>query len=149
MLVVTHSLVGGLVASKISNPPLNPWLTSPLLFIFHFFLDWIPHWDLGIGFKKRSKIINFLLGGFDLAVALIICWFIFQKNLPLNPWLWLGIFFSILPDLLEFPVLFLNWRIFPFSQIEILHSHYFHRKAKFLVGILPQIVIILLVLLLK
>lgn len=145
MLVLTHSLVGGLVASKIKNP----LVTSPFLFGFHFILDRIPHWDLGVGFRQRKKIINFFLGLIDLGTSLVVCWLFFQKGQALNFFLWLGIFFSILPDFLEFPALFLNWRFFPFSTIEKIHSEIFHRKTSFWKGIIPQIIIIFLVFMLK
>lgn len=143
MLIVTHSLIGGVISSKINNP----LLSSPLLFFLHLLFDRIPHWDLGVGFKKRKMIFNFLLGGMDFTLGMLLCWFVFQKENPLI--IWLGIFFSILPDLIEFPALFLNWHFPPFSQFEVLHSRYFHRKTKFLWGIIPQILIILLVFMIK
>jgi len=144
MLVITHALIGGFVASKISNPVVS----SPLLVASHFLLDRIPHWDLGTGFRKRKKVTNFLLGGTDFISAIGICWFIFQKNLPFNPLLWTGVFFSLLPDFLEFPALFLNWRFFPFNKLELIHSQIFHRREKFPQGLIPQILIIAGILLL-
>jgi len=138
MLVITHALVGGLVATKISHPI----ITSPLLFLTHLFLDRIPHWDLGTDFRKRKKVVNFLLGLTDLLGGIGACWLIFQKTFPLNPLLWTGVFFSLLPDFLEFPALFLNWRFFPFDKLEFVHSHYFHRKSKFPQGLILQIIII-------
>jgi len=144
MLVVTHALVGGLIASKIPNPV----VFSPLIITSHFLLDRIPHWDLGTGFRKRKKIINFFLGWADLISAIGICWFIFQKNLPFNPLLWTGVFFSLLPDFLEFPALFLNWKFFPFDKLELIHSQIFHRKTKFPQGLIPQVLIIAGILLL-
>ncbi|MGB9706842.1 MAG: hypothetical protein ACPLXP_02090 [Microgenomates group bacterium] len=142
MLVATHALVGGFLATKISNPI----IFSPLLVFSHLLLDRIPHWDLGTGFKKRKMVVNFLLGGGDLLAGTVICWFIFQRNSPFNPLLWTGVFFSLLPDFLEFPALFLNWRFFPFDKLELVHSHYFHRKAKFPQGLILQIIIIGLIL---
>jgi len=138
MLVVTHALVGGFVSSKISNPVIS----SPLLVISHFLLDSIPHWDLGTEFRKRKKIINFLLGWVDLLGGIGICWLIFQKNSPFKPLLWTGVFFSLLPDFLEFPALFLNWRFFPFDKLKLIHSYFFHRKAKFPQGLILQLIII-------
>jgi len=144
MLVITHAMVGGFVASKISDP----FISSPLLIVSHFILDRIPHWDLGTGFRKRKKIVNFLLGWTDLIGGIALCWFIFQKNFSFNPMLWTGVFFSLLPDFLEFPALFFDWRFFPFDKIELIHSHYFHRKEKFPQGLIPQILIIAGILLL-
>jgi len=138
MLVVTHALVGGFIASKISNPVLS----SPLIIASHFLLDSIPHWDLGTEFRKRKRITNFLLGWADLIGGIAICWVIFQKNFPFNPLLWTGVFFSLLPDILEFPALFLGWSFFPFDKLELIHSHYFHRKAKFPRGLILQLIII-------
>jgi len=144
MLVVTHALVGGFVASKISNPVIS----SPLIFASHFLLDRIPHWDLGTGFRKRKKIINFLLGWADLIGGIGICWLILQKNSPFKPLLWTGVFFSLLPDFLEFPPLFLNWKFFPLDKLEIIHSHLLHRRTKFPQGLIPQFIIIAGILLL-
>jgi len=144
MLIITHALVGGFFASKISNPIIS----SPLIFVSHFLLDHIPHWDLGTGFRKRKKIVNFLLGLADLIGTIGICWFIFQKNLPFNLLVWIGILFSILPDFLEFPPLFLGWRFFPFGKLETFHSQIIHRRAKFPQGLIPQILIIAGILLL-
>lgn len=138
MLVTIHALIGAFVASKIPKPV----ITSPLLFLSHLFLDRLPHWDFGTDFRKRKKIINALLGGFDLLAGIVTCWFVFQKTRPFNPLLWVGVFFSLLPDFLEFPALFLNFRPFPFSKFEILHSRYFHRKHQFPKGLILQIIII-------
>jgi len=144
MLAVTHSLVGGFTATKITNP----FISSPLLVISHLLLDRIPHWDLGTNFKKRKKIINFLLAGGDLFAGIAACFFIFQRNSPFNPLLWTGVFFSLLPDFLEFPALFLNWRFFPFDKLELIHSYFFHRKEKFPQGLISQLIIISAILLL-
>ena len=138
MLATTHALVGGFVASKISNPIIY----SPLLIVSHFLLDSIPHWDLGIDFRKREKVVNFLIGGADLAAGIGMCWLIFQKDHPFNPLLWAGVFFSLLPDFLEFPSLFLGWRFFPFDKLELIHSYFFHRKINFPQGLIPQLMII-------
>jgi len=138
MLVTTHALVGGLVATKIPNPI----VTSPLLFLSHLFLDRLPHWDFGTGFRKRKKITNFFLGGLDLLGGIAACWLVFQKNLPLNPLLWTGVFFSLLPDFLELPALFLDFRPFPLNKFETLHSCCFHRKHQFPQGLILQIIIV-------
>lgn len=145
MLVTTHALVGGFVASKIPSPIIS----SPLIVISHLFLDRLPHWDFGTGFRKRKKVTNFFLGLVDLSAGLSLCWFIFQKSLPLNPLLWTGVFFSLLPDFLELPPLFLDFRPFPFNKFENLHSRYFHRKHQFPQGLILQIIIIGLIFMLK
>ncbi len=142
MLVTTHALVGGFLATKISNP----FVTSPLLFLSHLFLDRLPHWDFGTGFRKRKKITNFFLGGLDLLGGISTCWLVFQKTLPLNPLLWTGVFFSLLPDFLELPPLFLDFRPFPFNKFETLHSRFFHRKHQFPQGLILQVIIIGIVL---
>jgi len=138
MMLVTHATFGAFLATKISDP----LISSPLLVASHFAFDRIPHWDLGRGFKKRAKLFNLILGGIDFSTAIFLCWLIFQNNKPLNPLLWTGVFFSLLPDFLEFPVLFLDWKFFPFNKLEIIHSHYFHRRTKFPQGLIPQLIII-------
>lgn len=149
MLVGIHALAGGFIATKIPQP----LISYPLILGVHFLMDSIPHWDFGTGMvsgkNKRSKAKTALLGIIELLAGIIFCWFLFQKGFPLNPKLWGGILMGILPDLLEVPPLFLNYRPFPLNKIEYFHSCIAHRSGSFPNGLIPQIIILSAVILLS
>ena len=145
MLVTTHGIIGGFIATQIPQPLIN----IPLAILAHFAADRIPHCDFGTNFKKRRKEINFLLGLLDLSGAFLFPYLIFQQGKPFNPVIWGAVLASILPDLLELPPLFFNCRPFPLDKIEGFHSKRIHRRLKFPWGLVPQILIILLILLLN
>lgn len=145
MFVTTHALTGGLLASKVPNP----LFSYPLILISHFLMDRLPHWDFGTASKRSQKILIAIFGFIDLTIALILSWLIFQKETPFLPIVWGGVILSFLPDLIELPALLFEFRPFPLNKFEQFHSRYFHRKNKFLPGLIPQIIILALVLLFR
>jgi len=137
MLLVTHSLVSATLAQKIQKPL---WYI-PLALAVHLLMDAIPHWDLGISFKKRTKKQNLILAFLDGMSGLVIVFFLFQYQKAFSPHPWLGITAGLAFDFLEAPALFLNLPLVP--QIDYLHSKVFHQKSKNLFqGVLPQVIII-------
>jgi hypothetical protein len=142
MLVITHALVGGFLTQKISPP----FLSYPLVLASHFLMDRLPHWDVGALFSVSRKKMLAVFGAFDLVGALVLSWLVFQKSSPFKPFLWGGVFLSILPDLIEFPVIFFDFRPYPLKKFEDFHSRFFHRKARFWPGLIPQIILVILVL---
>ena len=145
MFVTTHALTGGLLASKVANP----LFSYPLILISHFLMDRIPHWDFGTAFKRTQKARIAIFGFVDLTTALVLAWLVFQKNASFNPLLWGGVILSFLPDLIELPALLFEFRPFPLNKFEQFHSRCFHRKNKFLPGLIPQIIILALILLFR
>ncbi|MBN1263237.1 MAG: hypothetical protein JW991_02680 [Candidatus Pacebacteria bacterium] len=142
MLLVTHALAGATIVTKIKNP----LFSFPFAFIFHFLMDYIPHWDLGTSFNKRSKLENFILASLDGMLSLFLVFVFFQRNKPFSSNLWLGVGCSLLPDLLEGPAIFFGWQLFP--RLNYFHSNISHQKSQHLLpGLLPQITILVLVLL--
>lgn len=143
MLSTTHALTGGFIATKIENPALS----LPLILFVHYATDAIPHWDFGTGLRKRGRLKTALWGIAELIIALLSSWFIFQKNHPFSFILWLGIFLSLVPDFLEAPALFLGLELPFLDKLSVVH-HRFHRRCLLPLGLLPQIIIILIILLL-
>ena len=143
MLATTHSLTSALIVTKVSPP----WLSLPLILIFHYLLDLIPHWDTGSGMTqglktKRKAFIETLI---DLAVAATLVFFFFQKGQSFSPLLWGGVILGILPDLLEFPALFFDFRPFPLNYLEKFHNKIMHRRGKLPWGLINQLIIIALI----
>lgn len=146
MLSTTHTLTSALIISKIPNP----YLSFPLILVVHYAYDAIPHCDTGTGLTdgKKTKKKAFFLTLIDLAFAFTLVFLLFQINEPLSPILWLGIIFGISPDLIEFPALFLDLRPFPIKKLEEFHNRY-HKRLKCPLGLIPQILIILLILIFR
>jgi uncharacterized membrane protein len=142
MLSTTHALTGGFIFTKIGNP----FFSFPLILAAHYAMDLIPHWDFGTEIWKRGRLKTALLGITELLVALLLSWLLFQKNQPFSLLLWLGIFLSLIPDFLDAPLLFLKLHL-PFSEELTRFHHFFHRKHSFPLGLLPQVIIILALLL--
>lgn len=143
MLAITHALTGGFIATKVENPALS----LPLILLVHYAMDLVPHWDLGTGLKKRGRARTAFWGTVELLVAFLATWFLFQKNHPISLILWLGILVSLTPDFLDAPLLFLGLNL-PFSEKLYRFHHRFHRKHVLPLGLLPQIIIIIAILLL-
>lgn len=143
MLSTTHALTGGFIATKIESPTLS----LPLILLVHYATDAIPHWDFGAGIRKRGRLKTALWGIAELIIALLVSWFLFQKNHPFSFILWLGILVSLTPDFLDAPYHFLGLNLPFFDKLYRLH-HRFHRKHLLPLGLLPQIIIILIILLL-
>lgn len=152
MFLTTHALASGLLAEKISNP----LVTYPLILVTHFLMDSLPHWDFGSyageelqkkgqikSLRKRIKLG--ILGAIDISLALILAYLVFRKIILVKPEIIGGVLVGLLPDFLEVPPLFLNWRPFPLNKFEEFHSHRLHKSAKFPLGLLPQIIILILV----
>ncbi|OGM13733.1 hypothetical protein A3A76_02420 [Candidatus Woesebacteria bacterium RIFCSPLOWO2_01_FULL_39_23] len=113
MLETPHVIVGAVIASKVGNP----YLAIPLAFISHFVLEKVPHWNphLNVETVKFGKVTSqsFRLVLLDSFIALISGLTIASWSLP-NATQALTIigasFFAVLPDLVEAPYFFLNWK---------------------------------------
>jgi hypothetical protein len=141
MMSFAHGLSGALIVSKVPNPAIS----IPLTIAVHFAEDYIPHWDFGTGLssKKQTKKAAFFLELFiDLPLSILLVYYFFQHNQPFSPLPWIGWFFCLLPDFIEFPYLFLNWNFSPLKEYDKFH-HLLHRSTpKFFLGIFPQLLIV-------
>ncbi|MBI3103409.1 hypothetical protein HYZ05_00555 [Candidatus Daviesbacteria bacterium] len=117
MTATAHALVGGAIAASIPNPALG----LPLSFISHPILDMIPHWDFGVGWRKKNKVTLLLESILDLALGIGLAYLIFglpagQAGKNINPLYFLScIFFSEVWDILMMPYLLFGWKIPPFK----------------------------------
>jgi hypothetical protein len=113
MLETPHVAVAAAIATKVPNP----LIAIPLSFISHFALDKMPHWNphiisetkqFGHPTPKSTKIIIA-----DSAVALVLGSVIAYNTLP-NTNVAISVmlcsFFSVLPDLIEFPYFYFKRR---------------------------------------
>lgn len=146
MLATTHSLTSALIVSKVSPPALS----LPLVLIFHYLLDIIPHWDTGSGLTnglktKRKAVVETII---DLIIAAGLVFFFFQRGKPFSPLLWGGVILGLSPDLLELPSLFFGFRPFPLNYLEKFHTEFMHRRGKLPWGFLTQLILMALIFLL-
>ena len=141
MTATAHALVGGAIATSIHNPALGLTLSIAS----HPFLDMIPHWDEGWGWKNKSKLRLFIESSFDLCLGVGLTVILFGQFT--NLWYLLTcIFMAVVWDLLMIPYLILNWKFAPFSWIYKI-QHHMQGKAKLPWGILTQVVTVLAVIL--
>jgi hypothetical protein len=148
MLSIVHGPTGAFISSKIPNP----FISIPLILASHYLEDHIPHWDVGQGLtkKKKSKKAAFLEELFiDFPLSIIFILVFFQIGKPFDYRIWIGWFFGLLPDFLEFPHLFLGTRITPFRQLAAFHTWCHRSTPSRFWGLLPQFLVITAILLLK
>lgn len=110
MTATAHALIGGAIAASVPNPVIG----IPLVAISHPIADMIPHWDFGIGWKKKNKLVLFLQSFADLTIGVILAFLLFGNSTN-NLYLFLAIFISESWDLLQAPYWLFNWKFLPFS----------------------------------
>lgn len=143
MTATAHALVGASIATMIPNPA----IALPLVFLSHFLLDKIPHWDPLT--NKLNKTFPRILTeiGFDYVISYVLVILIFgvlfqSQNLP---YLLLAAFISQLPDTLEAPYI-LTKKHFPVFYQLYQVQHWFHdvlfnARLKAPWGIVTQVVV--------
>lgn len=133
MTATAHALVGGAIAYSVQNPALGITLS----FLSHPLLDFIPHWDFGWGWRKKTKLKLFWQAFLDLAAGVFLSYVLFGQFINLY-YFYACLFGSVLWDLLEIPYWFFNWRFFPFGALHSI-QHQIQGKAKLPWGVLTQI----------
>jgi hypothetical protein len=149
MLSIAHGATGALIATAIPNP----LISTPAILAVHFLQDSIPHWDFGQGLTKKikSKKASFfqeLLIDLPATIVLIYLWFPGTSG-QINYLALYGLFIALLPDFLEFPYLFLNWRFWPIKQIARFHNSVHRSIPNKIRGLWPQALTLIIVYLLK
>lgn len=148
MLSIAHGTTGAFITTKIPYPAVS----IPLAIAAHFLEDYIVHWDVGQGLTKKTKskraaFIEELV--WDLPLSILLVYIFFQHGKPFDYRPWLGWFLGLLPDFLEFPYLFLNWRFFPMAQLAKIHAAFHRSTPEKLRGLAPQIILILVLFLFR
>ncbi len=135
MTATAHALIGGAIAASTPN---NPTLGITLAALSHPILDFIPHWDFGLGWRKKTKILLFLQAMADLIFGVVVTFLFFGK--ATNPlYLLICIFMSLSWDIMQAPYWLLGWKFFPFSTFYKV-QHEINKKARLPWGILTQAV---------
>ncbi len=112
MTATAHAIVGGAIAASGIHPALGITLSC----ISHPLLDMVPHWDLGWGWRQKSKVRLFTEATCDVLVGFAISYALFGAGV--NFWYFCAcIIASISWDLMEVPYWFLKWSFFPFGAI--------------------------------
>jgi hypothetical protein len=129
MILSTHAIVGGAIASLF---PSHPLLVASLGFASHFAIDAIPHWDYplqsisvkpeasGTALKvDRGLFLDLSLIGFDACVGLLLALWLFATADCVGV-IALGALAGMLPDAMQFA-----HRLWPRQPLEALQQ--FHR----------------------
>lgn len=117
MLITPHVVLGAAIGSKIDNP----YLIAPIALGSHFLLDKIPHWQETLYPYEPTKLtyIRILL---DIILSIGILYFL-AKIIPFQANIYIGIFFSLLPDMdalamkyrnllkINFIKIYYNWHV--------------------------------------
>ncbi|OGH11762.1 MAG: hypothetical protein A2857_03845 [Candidatus Levybacteria bacterium RIFCSPHIGHO2_01_FULL_36_15] len=96
MTATGHALVGALIAGKISNP----LISVPLAFASHFVCDYIPHWDEGTYWRKKSRLRLFNETVVDVVISLTLSFVLYRNILLQSDYvsLYLCVFAAQFPD---------------------------------------------------
>jgi len=141
MLITPHAVLGASIAAKIQNP----FLVLSISFFSHYFLDLIPHWQETLYPyipTKKTVIRTF----FDLLISFVIVFFIAKDSKM--PWLiWSAGVIANIPDLDT--LISLNKKCLKFTPFKTYYNFHLkiQRETGSLLGILPQLFIVLLSLL--
>lgn len=141
MIELAHAATGGLIAYKIGNP----LLSLPLAFASHFLIDLLPHWNPHLGREKKKlgkiKKETFLVVILDCLAGLAIGLYLASLVWP-NAWQALfiigGCFAGILPDLIEAPYYFFNWKSKLIKRMIVFQEAH-HWNVPFLFGVIFQL----------
>lgn len=133
MTATAHALIGGAIAASVPDPALGITLSA----VSHPIVDLIPHWDFGLGWKSRNKVLLFFQASADFIFGVILAFLIFG-NTTNHLYLLLCILISESWDILQMPYLLLNWKFLPFSAFYHIGSAT-NNKANMFWGIVSQI----------
>lgn len=148
MLSISHGLTGALIATKLGHPV----LFIPACFVAHYLEDWIPHWDVGTGLStgKRKKSTAIILELIELAITVALVYLLWRpagiQTLLLAG---AGAFTILLPDFMEAPRNFLKWEPVFLKHFNDFHGLFHHSTPNMVLGLLPQIAVVIAVFLLR
>lgn len=154
MLSIAHCAAGAVIAVQLKDPVLY----VPVILASHYFLDWVPHWDVGTGLsngsRKRFDAFRFEL--IDLAIAGLFVVVLYPSipflNAPVSihtitPFL--GAFIGLIPDFIEAPRNFFKWNPWFLKPLNAFH-HAVHRSTPNKIeGLTPQIMLLVMLFLLR
>jgi len=148
VLELPHTLIGAAIGIKTGNP----FLAFPLALISHILVDLIPHWNPSLCTevekygrpKKNSMLIIIgdstlaLITGLAIAAMVLPDWRLFLVII-------FSCFFAVLPDLVEAPYFFFNYKPKILKHL-ISWQHNHQGRASMIPGLLIQVLTIVLAL---
>jgi hypothetical protein len=97
MLSTAHLLTGAAIGTVVQNP----WQVVLISVILHFVWDSWPHWDPD--YNKWKKRDFYLVSSLDMLIGLCLGWW--TVGAGMNYLIFLGMFFSVFPDILTMVVI--------------------------------------------
>lgn len=143
MLSISHAATGAFIAAKLPNP----LVYVPLVLASHYLEDWILHWDVGTGLSNgtRKKHTAILLELIDLALAGVVVWLLVgsytSPNIQMHAYV--GAFVGLVPDFVEAPRNFLHWNPSFLKPFNAFHHSLHHSTPNIVLGLAPQIALLL------
>jgi hypothetical protein len=146
MILSTHAVVGGAIASLLSAHPVIAVVAG---FASHFAIDAIPHWDyplrsirVGRGVDNRSMIVSrgalvdLAKIGLDACVGLALAVWLFATPTTATV-VWLGACAGMLPDPLQFAHSIAPYE--PLKSLQRFHGWmHSRRKLTWKLGVISQ-----------
>jgi hypothetical protein len=136
MILSTHAIVGGAIASLL---PSHPALAALACFASHFAIDAIPHWDYSLRSistgqgadnrrlkMDRDLLLDLMLIGFDALAGLVLAIWLFATSSTIGV-ITLGACAAILPDPLQFAQSLYPYE--PLNSLQRFHG-WIHAKRK-------------------
>lgn len=148
MLSISHSLTGAFIATKIPQPAIY----IPLVLASHYLEDWIPHWDVGTGLSNgsRKKSTAIILELIELSISIYLVYFFWQNATPMTLiHAGVGAFTGLLPDFMEAPRNFLKWEPAFLKPFNNFHGKFHHSTPNMILGLTPQILLVIMIYLLR
>lgn len=147
MLSISHVATGALIATKV-----HPLLAIPLIFASHYLEDWIPHWDVGTGLSsgKRKKSDAVKMELVELVISFVVIFIFWQLGSGTIPWLaYFGGAVALIPDFLEAPRNFWKWEPAWLKPINEFHGLFHHSTPNVVIGLLPQVILLIVIFFIK
>ncbi len=145
MLSLSHSATGAAIATLVPNPV----IAYPLILASHYFEDYVLHWDVGTGLSNGHKHPRdaFKHEFIDLGLSLAFIYIVFQSShTGINYQAWMGAAVALIPDFLEAPRNFWKWEPTFLKPINNFHARFHHSTRNILLGLAPQIALLLIIL---
>lgn len=144
MLSITHIMISGAIAVHSPN-----WIWAiGLIGSTHFFMDAVPHYDLGTDAlleAKRSQLKTIALEIAELVIGFSLLYLSLaelHKSLILIGLT--GGFVGILPDLISAPSNFFNLKFSFLKQFNQFHDRFHGITSDVILGLLPQLILVVL-----
>ena len=131
MILTNHAVAGAALASLVPNEPLVGFI---MVFLSHFVLDAIPHWDYSLQSLKEDKDNSLnndmILNGkfvndifkisLDIIIGISLSFLVFSFYLKYSVWAVLcGAIGAMTPDALQF--IYMKWRHEPLVSLKKFH----------------------------